>query len=133
MPTIGEYYSGGGGTLKAGDIGDEMVVVVAGHRHHKFDGSEKPTLFLKLEGEEKEFRCNWTNMQRIAEMYGEEINNWVGKTLELLPDKGRDRQGKPYDTITVRVRKTARNAPKPAPKPKHDERNPPPFDDEVPF
>jgi hypothetical protein len=130
MPTIDEYYSGGGGTLKASDIGDEMVVVVTGYRQHKFENADKPTLFLKLEGEEKEFRCNWTNMQRVAEMYGKDIEGWVGKTLELLPDKGRDRQGKPYDTITVRVRKTARNTPKAAAKPKFDERNPP---DDDPF
>lgn len=133
MPTIDEYYSGGSSTLKPGDIGDGMIVVIAGHRQHKFDNSDRPTLFLKLQGEEKEFRCNWSNMQRIAEMYGKEIDGWIGKSIELLPDKGRDRQGKPFDTITVRVRKTTRNAPKPSAQ-QYDERNPPPpADDEIGF
>jgi hypothetical protein len=131
-PTIDEYYGTSGGTLKAADIGDGLEVVVKGFRTHKFDNNEKPTLFLQLEEQEKEFRVNWTNAQRIAEMYGDAIKGWVGKTLELLPDKGRDRQGKAFDTITVRVRKTLRNAPNKTTR--HDDRNPPPpLDDEVPF
>jgi hypothetical protein len=133
MPKISDYYSAGSGTLKAADIGDGLEATIIGHRHHKFDNQEKPTLFLKLEDEEKEFRCGWNNMQRLAEMYGEEIDDWIGKTIELLPDKYRDNRTKEMkDTITVRVRKAARNAPKAAVK--HDDRNPPPpLDDEIPF
>lgn len=128
-PDITEYFSGGGNTLKPHDIDDEMEITIAGHRTKVWDDGNK-TLYLAIEGDDREFRCNVTNMKRIAEMFGTSIAGWVGKTISLLPDKTKDRQGKTIDTIIVRVRKTARNAPKK----RHDEANPPPpLDDEIPF
>lgn len=135
-PDISEYYSGGSGTLKASDIDDGIIVTVKGWREFKFPNDSKPTLFLQLENEEKEFRCNVTNMKRIAEMYGTKVAGWVGKSLELIPDRYKDRQGKEGDTISVRIRRTPRNAPKTTVTraQQYDERNPPPpLDDEIPF
>lgn len=136
MPTIDEYYSSSsGGTLKASDIeGDELDAVVESWRTHKFDGDENTTVFLKLEGQEKEFRVNYTNAQRISEMYGKDIEDWVGKKLTLMPDTITKGKYKGQETIIVRVRRTARNAPNPNPKPKYNEQNPPPpLDDEIGF
>ena len=136
MPDISEYYSGGK-SLKAEDIDDEMVVTVEGWRKQKFDDGGESYL-LKLKGEEKEFRVNRTNAKRIAEMFGSDIDGWVGKELSLLPDVISSGQYAGTSTIIVRVRKTARNAPKA--KPKYDDRNPPPregtrgeMDDDIPF
>ena len=129
MPDITEYFTGGK-SLKAEDIDDELVVTVESWRKQKFDDGNE-SYFLKLKGEEKEFRVNRTNAKRIAEMYGTDIDDWVGKQLSLLPDIISSGQYAGTPTIIVRVRKTARNAPKG--KPVHDERNPPPFDDEISF
>ena len=125
MTEITEYYSSGK-SLKAVDIeGDELDVVIEGWRDHTFDDGKK-TLFLTLAGLEKEFRVNYTNGGRIAEMYGKRIEDWIGKPLTLMPDKTKGPSGNIVDTIVVRVRKTARNAPK-----KYDEQNPPPRDDDA--
>jgi hypothetical protein len=135
MPEITEYYSGGGSTLKPHDIDDELTATIESWRSKTWDDGNK-SLYLKLEGVEQEFRCNVSNMKRIAEMYGTSIDGWVGKPISLLPDKTKNPQGAMIDTIIVRVRKTARNAPKAAVK--HDDRNPPPhtdkdLDDSIPF
>ncbi len=132
MPEITEYYSSGGSTLKPHDIDDELTAVIEAWREKKWDDGSK-TLYLKLTGVEAEFRCNVTNMKRIAEMFGPRIEDWIGKPISLLPDKTKNPQGATIDTIIVRVRKTKRNAPATG-KRAFDEANPPPFhDDEVPF
>ena len=129
MAEITEYYSGGT-TLKPHDIDDEFTATIESWREKVWDDGSK-SLYLKLAGEDREFRCNVSNMKRIAEMFGTTIERWVGKPISLLPDKTKTPQGAMVDTIIVRVRKTARNAPKG--KPVHNELDPPPFDDEVPF
>ena len=124
-PDISEYYSGGSGsTLKPHDIDDEMLVTVKSHRVKKWDDGSS-TVYLQLEGDERELRVNKTNADRIAEMYGTKILNWYGKQLALIVDKVKTPQGGKVDSIIVRVRKTARNAPKQS----YDERNPPPADE----
>jgi hypothetical protein len=131
MPEITEYYSAGGSTLKPHDIDDELTATIESWRSKTWDDGNK-SLYLRLAGVEQEFRCNVSNMKRIAEMYGPSIEGWIGKPISLLPDKTKNPQGAMIDTIIVRVRKTARNAPKG--KPVHDDRNPPPpLDDEIPF
>ena len=127
MPDISEYYSGGS-TLKPHDIDDELTAHIESWREKRWDDGSK-TLYLKLAGKDQEFRCNVSNMKRIAEMYGTDIDGWIGKAISLLPDKTKNPQGAMVDTIIVRVRKTARNAPKG--KTVYDERNPP-FDDDLP-
>jgi hypothetical protein len=123
MPDISEYYSAGK-SLKAEDIDDEMTVVIESWRKQTFDDG-KESYFLRLKDMEKEFRVNRTNAKRIAQMYGTEINDWVGQKISLMPDKT-DYQGKMVDTIIVRVRKTKTGKINPG---KYDERNPPPHDD----
>lgn len=131
MPTIDEYYSSGSSSLKAADIDDELTAVIESWRAHTFKPGDRPTVFLKLVDVEKEFRVNYTNAKRIKEMFGPEIEDWIGKPITLMPDVTKDPNGRQVDTITVRVRKTARNAPKPSAKPKGETH--PAFDDEVPF
>ena len=123
MPDISEYYSGGS-SLKAEDLEDDMIVTIVNWRKQKFDDGGT-SYFLKLKDIDKEFRVNKTNAKRIAEMYGTDIDAWIGKSITLSPDVT-DYQGKTVDTIVVRVKRTKRNAPKE----KYDERNPPPFDDD---
>lgn len=131
-PTIDEYYSGGSGsTLKPQDIvDDDMVVTIKSFRGKTWDDGSK-SLYLQLDGVDKDFRVNATNARRIAEMYGKSLQGWVGKPLTLFVDKVNSPQGGLVDSIIVKVKRTNRNAPK---KQAFDERNPPPpLDDEVPF
>lgn len=129
MPDISDYYTGGGSTLKAADIDDEITVTVAGWRVHKFDDGNS-VYFLKLKDNDKEFRVNRTNAKIIAKMYGSDIDDWVGKTMRLMPDTIDSGKYQGTETITVLFEKPRK---KPVEK-QYDERNPPPpMDDEVPF
>lgn len=127
-PSISDYYTGGGNTLKPSDVDGELTATIVGWREAKWDDGSK-TLYLKLEGYDQEFRCNITNMERISEMYGPQIARWVGKEITLFPDIIASGKYKGKDTILVKIRRANRNAAK---KQAFDERNPPPSDD-IPF
>ena len=131
-PSIDDYYSGGGSTLKPDDITeDEMTVVVKGWRSKTWDDGRK-TVYLAMKDMDKELRVNVTNAGRIKEMYGREIEDWIGKPLTLFVDKVTSPKGGLVDSIVVRVKRTKRNSP--PSKQGYDEQNPPPpLDDEIPF
>lgn len=135
MPDISEYIVSGNGTLKPHDFDDDAEVVIEGHRMFKWENQDSPTHYLKFAGYDKDFRCGTKNLKRIAEMYGSNTDNWIGKPLHLFKDKTNNpKTGEEVDTMLVRVKKTPRNAPKVIPLKNYDERNPPPpLDDEVPF
>ena len=100
MPDISDYYTGGGSTLKPNDIDDELTVTVSAWRVHKFDDGNS-VYFLKLKDSDKEFRVNRTNAKIIAKMYGSDIDDWVGKTLRLIPDTIDSGKYQGTETITV--------------------------------
>lgn len=123
MPDISNYYSGGS-ALKAGDVEDTLTATIEAWRKQTFDDGGE-SYFLKLKGQEKEFRVNKTNAKRMAKMFGSDIDNWVGKEITIDPDVT-EYQGNMVDTLVVRFKKPrAQQEP-------YDERNPPPADD-VPF
>lgn len=125
MPDISNYYSGGS-ALKASDVGDTLTATIEAWRKQKFDDG-KESYFLKLKGQEKEFRVNKTNAKRIAKMFGSDIDQWVGKEITIDPDVT-EYQGNMVDTLVVRFK---RARPK---QEEYDERNPPPNDGgEIPF
>jgi hypothetical protein len=118
MPDISEYYKGGSNNLEAKDVDEDKEYIVTAWREKVWDDGTK-SYYLKLKGEDREFRVNKPNAKRIARMYGPDIDDWVGKGLRLLPDviDSGTHQGKP--TIVVRVRN-----------PKVNDRNPPPARDD---
>lgn len=75
--------------LSADDIDGEVPVIIASLGFEKMkdnDGKEqdKPILsFLKVE---KGLVLNKTNAQRIADIYGDETDNWVGKKITLCTE-----------------------------------------------
>ena len=78
---------------------------------------------MRLAGKEKKFVANKTNCQRIAEIYGNQAKEWIGKVIVIKPDK--DRFGNDMvDCIRVDVALTKakqKAAPKPAEtEPAHD-------------
>jgi hypothetical protein len=44
---------------------------------------------IKMVGKEKKFVANKTNCQRIAEVYGNQANEWIDKVIVIKPDKDR--------------------------------------------
>jgi len=117
------------------------------------DGKDKPVLSFK--GKEKTLVLNKVNASTIADMYGDELDEWIGKGILLYPTRV-DFQGKRVDAIRVKfVQPPPRSAGRGAPPqqdrqqhpsaeqqqrpgmqefargpsgPKYDERNPPPAD-----
>jgi hypothetical protein len=124
-------------TLKAADLeGGEWELTIESYVIREFDQQDAKTgetykqkkPIFSFHETEKTFVCNKTNRNAIAYVYGDEMDEWVGKKIILygqLVDFG----NKQVEGIRVRV-------PKPMKKPtgpkKPDDRNPPPSDD-IPF
>lgn len=75
--------------LSADDIDGEVPVTIASITFEKMKDNEgkeqdKPVmLFLKVD---KGLVLNKTNAQRIAEIYGDETDNWPGKKITLYTE-----------------------------------------------
>lgn len=95
-------------------------------------GDNKPVLYFV--GKERGLVLNKTNANMIAELYGDETDNWANQPIELYPSKT-DFQGKRVDCIRVRETKASEQSrsERPAPPPQerrdlHEE-----MDDQIPF
>lgn len=66
--------------------------------------SKKPVVYMR--GTEKGFALNATNGKTIAGMYGNIVENWVGKKITLYKSMTRSPQGD-GDVECIRVRPTA--------------------------
>ncbi len=66
----------------------------------EFDSGNK--LLIGFEGKEKKLVCNKTNAGRIAAVYGDEEQAWVGREIIMYPDVT-DFQGTLKDCIRVRI------------------------------
>lgn len=74
--------------LGAWDLGGRDVIVVieavrAGKVGHGEKQSKKP--ILKFRGKEKTLACNVTNARTIAQLYGNDTREWVGKAITIFP------------------------------------------------
>jgi hypothetical protein len=74
--------------LNVGDLDDaERAVTIArvepGMVGEGPDAERKPILWF--EGEAKPFAANVTNAKTIANLYGRDTENWVGKAITLYP------------------------------------------------
>lgn len=112
--------------LKAADLQGRTAVVMIDHCDIEDVGSgdRKPVLYFQ--GKEKGLVLNKTNANNIALLYGDDMEEWSGRQIELF-EAMVDFQGKTVPAI--RVRPPRRNAaPKPPPAaPAQD------LDDEIPF
>lgn len=92
--------------LKAQDVteaGGEMPLTIEKVEIKEFDadngGKErKPIIYFK---EGKQMVCNKTNGNAIAEIYGDETDNWIGKEITLVV-RDVDFQGKSTPAIRVK-------------------------------
>jgi len=81
-----EVYSGGR-FLKAADLnGKTFRLVIASVELETLPGS-KPKLALTFTKGDKALLANKTNASVIAERHGKDTNQWVGKAIEVYPDR----------------------------------------------
>ena len=72
--------------LKADDLqGRQVPVVIESYAMEDIGDDHKPV--LRFVGKSKSVVLNKTNATTIAEGYGEEMDNWIGKKLILYPTK----------------------------------------------
>lgn len=69
--------------------------------------TKKPVVYMR--GTEKGFAINSTNGKTIAGMYGNHVENWVGKRITLYKSSTRNPNGE-GDVECIRVRPTAPQA-----------------------
>jgi hypothetical protein len=86
--------------LKAGDLQGRAVRVTMGEVILQDIGDgEKPV--LHFDGKDRGLVLNKTNASMIAELYGDSTEDWVGKVIEIYPDKT-SFQGRIVDCLRVR-------------------------------
>lgn len=96
--------------LKSDDLLDRDVAVIIASAGMEMVGNERK-LILSFQDKKKQMICNKTNAGRIAYLYGEETNDWVGHkivlTSEFVEFQGRTVKG-------LRVKPPKRNGPQAA-------------------
>lgn len=100
--------------FKASDVDTPVLVTITkiDPARKMSSGEEKPVLaFLECE---QELVLNKTNGNALAEIYGEDVENWFNKKIVLFKDKT-TMQGKPTDCIRIRAPKAAKPTVPPPP------------------
>lgn len=86
--------------LKAADLqGREPTVVIEKVELKEFDDGNK--FLITFQDKKKGLVANKTNAGRIALLYGDDTDEWLGKEIVLYTDIV-DFQGKPTEAIRVR-------------------------------
>lgn len=126
--------------IKADDLqGRDVLVVISDAKMEKLGDDQK--LILYFQHKDKGMVTNKTNANRIAYLYGDDTDGWIGKeiilTSEFVEFQGRTVKG-------LRIKPPVRNGQGPASPPRpaplsnrqpattYTEANPPPPDD-IPF
>ena len=91
----------GGTYLKAGDLqGREAAVTIRAVDIAEFDDAEK--VVLHFEGKTRALACNTTNTRTIAEVFGPQSEDWIGRIISIYPARVNFR-GQLVDAIRVRI------------------------------
>jgi hypothetical protein len=95
----------GGNHYKAEDLDKPILLTIDQVTSKEFDdGKEK--LVLAFGEDEHTFVCNLTNAQTLAELYGDETDDWIGEKVVLYATRTLF-QGKQTPCIRVRAPKPA--------------------------
>lgn len=119
--------------IKASDLqGRRVKVQMAFVQQEEMGDDRKPVVYFA--GKEKGLVLNVTRWNCIADLYGDESDDWTGKFVVLAPGKT-NYQGKRVDCIDVYPPDQAMQ---PAPAPRQDPQAPIPnvkaeLNDEIPF
>jgi hypothetical protein len=107
MPDINEVF--GGETLKAVDLqGREFTLAISSVQAKEFDKGNK--LVIKFVGAKKALIANRTNSKRIAMLYGNNTDLWVGRQVTLYAEMV-DFKGEPTWAIRVKQPPAAQGMP----------------------
>jgi hypothetical protein len=97
--------------LKASDLkGRKCLVTMRSLTIEEIGGEHKPVLLF--DGSDKGLVLNKTNATIIADIYGDETDDWVGKKITIYPARV-EFQGKIVDAIRVELQQRALTAQSP--------------------
>jgi hypothetical protein len=113
--------------LKSEDLQGREVAVVIASAEIEPVGTERK-LVLTFQGKKKSMICNKTNAGRIALMYGDDTEEWIGKEILLFADFV-EFQGKSVKGL--RIKSPAKRTPPAQQKPKPSVADD--LDDAIPF
>jgi hypothetical protein len=92
--------------LKAADLGGKpttlVIKSVSVNALKSMQGDTEDKLLLTFVGQSKSFVVNRTNYDAIAELHGDETDQWPGKRIELYPAKA-NLGGRSVDCVRVRA------------------------------
>lgn len=99
MAKVSEEY--GGSFLKAADLqGKTVPCQIASVAKEEFQSGDLKWV-VRFHGKEKRLVLNKTNAEIIAQMAGDDMDGWVGRTIKLYPTKT-NMQGNMVDCIRVK-------------------------------
>lgn len=132
---MSEMYPDTSTWLKAEDLQKRRVVVDISHvRAEEINDNDKGKVskaVVYFKGKEKGLVLNKTNAAQIAYLYGDEMDMWADKQIELYPTRV-DYAGKMVDAIRI-APPPGNAAPTPAAAPAGPEGGPATLDDMIPF
>jgi hypothetical protein len=86
--------------VKASDLqGKDVRVIIGQVAMEQTQADAKPVLYFQ--GREKALVLNLTNANTIADMYGDDTDNWIGKPITLFATRI-DMKGERVDAIRIR-------------------------------
>lgn len=118
--------------VKADDLrGRDVPVVISDAKMEKLGNDQK--LVLYFQGKDKGMVCNKTNFGRIAFLYGDETDGWMGKEI-ILTSEFVEFQGRTVKGLRVKPPANGKPAPQqPAPRVPGSAATPIDMNDEIPF
>jgi len=93
--------------FKAADLGGKPLTVTIKSAavealNNPNGGGQQDKLLLSFVNQPKRLVCNVTNFNSIADLHGDETDNWPGKRIELYATKA-SMGGKSFDAVRVRA------------------------------
>jgi hypothetical protein len=86
MVNVNNVYASGNWLAAADLQGHAATVVIQSVALEQFnnDGRPENKIALQFQGKEKRMLCNKTNAKRLAYMFGDETDHWIGKQVTII-------------------------------------------------
>ncbi len=101
MPTMEDFFTSN--YIKASDLqGHEVPVLIERFEAIEVGDKKEKKCALYFKGKKKALLLNKTNASKIANGYGSNLNDWIGKEILLYPDETQY-QGQVVPCLRVRL------------------------------